>query len=134
MLKTKDTIKYWKAKAWHEFSLYTRLQGADGGYEAGTNTCCTCDTTYPVKRLQAGHFVPGRHSIILFDERNCHPQCYNCNINLKGAPRKYESFMKSKYGQEVIDELDRLDGQQSGFKWFDYKELFEKYKALNMGE
>lgn len=129
MLKPKETIKYWKKKAWKEFSWFIRNRGSFDGY----NNCCTCGANHEVKRLQGGHFVPGRHPIILFDERNCHPQCYNCNVNLKGNPRKYDLFMKKRYGQEVIDELDKLDGKTTDKKWFDYKEIYEKYKKINEG-
>ena len=125
----KQTITYYKKKAWKEFSWYIRSKRSVNGF----NSCCTCGQNYEVKRLQAGHFTQGRHPSVLFDERNCHPQCYNCNINLKGNPRKYDAFMKRKYGQEVIDDLDAKDGQDSKMKWFDYQEIYDKYKKLNEG-
>jgi DNA repair exonuclease SbcCD ATPase subunit len=45
----------------------------------------------------------------LFDERNCHAQCYGCNVMKKGNMVKYYKFMLKQYGQKVIDELEELD-------------------------
>jgi hypothetical protein len=128
----KETIKYWKKKAWDEFSLFIRHRDALRSTITGENAkCCTCNVEYPVKKLQAGHFNPGRRNSILFDERGCHAQCYNCNINLKGNPRKYDKFMREVYGQEIIDELDSLSEQTKQMKWFQFKEIYEHYKKLN---
>jgi len=130
--KTPDSIKYWKKKAWTEFSIFIRNRDALATTDDTENAiCCTCDTSYSVKKLQAGHFIPGRRNSILFEERGCHAQCYNCNINLKGNPRKYQKYMFNRYGQEVIDELDKLSEQTVQMKWFDFKEIYEKYKMLN---
>ena len=94
-----------KAKAWTEFSLWVRLSAANSrGYAA----CVTCGAIKHYKRLQAGHFVPGRGNAILFDERGVHPQCFGCNIFKHGNPRMYNRWMKKHYGQAVIDELDDL--------------------------
>lgn len=71
--------------------------------------CCTCNEVFSFKQLQAGHFEQGRHNAVLFDERNVHAQCAGCNIFKHGNLRKYEQFMRQRYGQEVIDELDTLD-------------------------
>lgn len=131
-LKNKESIKKWKKKAWDEFSKFIRNRDAlSTTGERENAVCCTCDTEYPVKKLQAGHFIPGRRNSILFEERGVHAQCYNCNINLKGNPRKYQKFMFNKYGQEEIDRLDNLSEQTIQMKWFDFKEKFEYYQILN---
>ena len=129
-MKGKPTIKYWKKKAWDEFSIFIRNRDAlrDDPENA---VCCTCNTIYPVKKLQAGHFNPGRRNSILFDDRGCHAQCYNCNIRFKGNPRKYDKFMRLRYGQKTIDELDKLSEQTLQMKWFHFQEIYEKYKELN---
>lgn len=97
-------------------------------------SCVTCGAVKYWKLGDAGHFVPGRHNIILFDERNCHFQCKRCNGPLKSNPRKYEAFMRRKYGQEVIDELDGLDQIVMPFMPSELKELLTKYrtKAQNL--
>ena len=115
-----------KARAWNQFSLYIRRRD---GFK-----CVTCGRTYPENQrggIQGGHFVAGRHNSILFDERNCHAQCYGCNVMKRGAPTQYWLFMEQKYGRAVIDELIFLDSQTKQMKEADFQEIYEKYKKLN---
>lgn len=118
------TISKAKKKAWTWFSLYIRTRGSDGDF----NTCVTCKRVYPIKSLQAGHWLPGRHNSVLFDPRNCHPQCYGCNVPNKGNPIKYYHFMEETYGSEVMDELEELDKHPIQFKVVDLQELEELFK------
>ena len=127
------TLTKAKKRANIAFSKYIRTRDAQGSQIY----CITCDKPYPafgVGCAQAGHFIPGRHSAVLYDERNAHGQCYNCNINLKGNWVKYEVKMLEKYGQEVIDELKELDKTNPHYKVEDYlgieKFLLEALKEL----
>lgn len=60
------------------------------------------------KKLQAGHFNPGRFNSIIFEIRGIHSQCYQCNVGFKGRPREYDAYMRKRYGDAVVDELDAL--------------------------
>ena len=124
-LKKIKSISKLKKEVWDVFSKLIRATYRDWKGEA---RCVTCDKFYPVKLLQAGHFIPGRMNSILFDERGVHPQCYNCNINLKGNPRKYDAFMERTYGSEVIAELDRLSGQPRPFTHTELETMKAGYK------
>ncbi len=109
MAKTKKKgVKYWKARAWDEFSKYIRLRDALSTTKTkDTLLCCSCGKPYPafgVGCVQAGHFIPGRSHALLFRERGVHGQCWNCNYNLKGNWVEYERFMLSKYGQQKTNE------------------------------
>ena len=91
---------------WPVFSRFTRLR--DCLETTGTLTkgaCVTCGRVYLINKLQAGHFVPGRTDMILFDEVGVHAQCYRCNCKLQGMWHKYYVYMLEKYGQEVIDDI-----------------------------
>jgi len=107
--KRKGTMSWWKGKAWAEFSKYIRIRDAlrtTGGIEHAV--CCSCGKIYPafgVGCLQAGHFIPGRKSSILFCELGCHGQCYNCNMRLKGNWPPYYDFMVNKYGIRAVEHL-----------------------------
>lgn len=116
-----------KKKAWAAFSKWVRTKAADA---LGLVKCVTCQAVLPIELMQAGHFIPGRKNAILYDERGVHPQCYACNIILKGNPRKYDAFMRAKYGQAVIDELDRLSETTVQMKAFQHMAIYEKYTAL----
>jgi hypothetical protein len=126
------TLKPAKAKANKWFSLFIRTR--DALITTGTLTrclCVTCGRMYPIKQhggLQAGHFIQGRHPSVLFDERNCHAQCYGCNVMKKGNMVKYYKFMLENYGQEVIDELEALDRQVKPMKVYMYLEIADTYK------
>lgn len=125
--KKKVTITQIKKKAWEQFSLYIRRKDAIGDMVR----CVTCGRVKHYKEMQAGHFVPGRHSSVLFDERNVHPQDYTCNVLLGGNGPKYYKYMLSKYGQEVIDELEQLDSVNKQFKVYELEAIFEAYRDLN---
>ena len=115
--KKRPTISKEKKKAWNLFSKYIRLR--DCLETTGTpdyGICCTCGIKYHFKELQAGHFIPGRHNSILFDERNVHAQCVGCNRFKQGNTVKYFRFMQNKYGEEVIKELEQKDNELKQFK------------------
>jgi len=129
--KTKG-VRYWKKKAWTEFSKYIRLRDALKTTRTETHLiCCTCHKTYPAFGrgcAQAGHFIPGRGNSILFDERGVHGQCYTCNTILKGNWPSYMSFMRANYGQDVIEELLSLKIQTRKYLPCELEELRDKYK------
>ena len=128
----KITLTKAKKRANEAFSKYIRTRDAlatTGDREK--LECITCGKEYPafgVGCAQCGHFIPGRHSAVLYDERNAHGQCYNCNINLKGNWVKYEAAMLMRYGQTVIDELKELDKTNPHLKVYQYLEIERVYK------
>lgn len=128
MVLKKPSLSKAKKKAWDAFSLWTRLRDAKGEH----NTCITCERTFHYKKLYAGHFIPGRHNAILFDERGVHPQCYYCNMIMGSNPIKYYKYMLKRYGQEVIDELDKLSSTTVIYTVSDYLELEKYYKDLTL--
>ena len=130
----KHGVKWWKKKAWDEFSIYIRLR--DALLTTGRPDfliCCSCGKTYPAFGLgcaQAGHFVPGRRNAILFDEINVHGQCYNCNHTLKGNWPGYMSFMLQKYDQDAVDQLLRKNKTIRKYREPELEELRDKYRRI----
>jgi Bacteriophage Lambda NinG protein len=121
-----NTVSKAKKKAWDVFSKFIRNR--DTNY-LGTE-CYTCGRYYPIERMHAGHFQPGRFPIFLFDERQCHAQCYRDNINLKGNWPRYYEHMVQDYG---LEEVEKMIAQRNNFKqWkvFELEEIYLKYKAL----
>jgi len=128
----KHGVRWWKKKAWDEFSKFIRLRDAlkTTGHQDFL-VCCSCGKTYPAFGkgcAQAGHFVPGRGNAILFDERGVHGQCYNCNVNLKGNWPGYMDFMLKTYGHEVVDELLRLNKTVRKYGVVELEEMRDSYK------
>jgi hypothetical protein len=107
----------------------------------GAAACVTCGTIYPWSggEMHAGHFLPGRSQSILFDPRNCHPQCCYCNTH-GGYPQQYKMYMIAEYGSDVVEELYRLKHQVKSWTAdelvvmrMDYKERIRAAKK-KMGE
>jgi hypothetical protein len=136
----KRTLTWHKNKAWDAFSLFIRTRDWKK-YEKKhpeyngepVAVCVTCDRLYPIKKLQAGHFIPGRTNAVLFDERGVNSQCYGCNVGKGGNYHNYWLFMEREYGREVVDEL--LSQRQTTLKMkaFEFDELTELYKKKLAG-
>ncbi len=123
----KLTLSKAKKRAVYAFQKWVRYNGHIGNL----NTCVTCGRRYPMSGkgvIQAGHFIPGRHNAILFDERGCHPQCYGCNVGQKGNPIKYYKWMLENWGQVTIDDLERLSETQVKFTVQEYLDIEEHYQ------
>lgn len=127
----KGSLSAHKKKAWTAFSLFIRTRDClktANSLEQGS--CVTCGRPYPlsgVGGLQAGHFIAGRGNSLLFDERNCHAQCYGCNMGRGGAYVEYFVFMEQNYGREVIEELRRKRHQAVKFTIIELDELASLY-------
>ena len=78
--------------------------------------------------MQAGHFLPGRHNSVLFNEKNVHAQCSGCNMFKQGNSVKYFRFMQRTYGEDVIAELEKLDTENKQFTPQELKDLIETLK------
>ena len=118
--KRSKSISQLKKEAWKLFSEWIRRRDADW---RGYVPCITCKKIFHYKKLQAGHFIPGRHNAILFHEELVHPQCYHCNVGLRGNPREYDRFMREKYGDKKVAEFDKLTKGRCEIKQFTNEEL-----------
>lgn len=130
-VKKKKTLSKAKKEAWEWFSKYIRLRDClitMGSKEQGK--CITCGRVYPLKSLQAGHFLAGRTNAILFEETNCHAQCYGCNVMKGGEQYEYGLRMVDMYGQEEIDRLRALKKTTREFTVEELEAIKEEYKDL----
>lgn len=98
LIKALDTV----------YSQYIRNKYAD---KDGNVMCVTCQIKKPVKEMQNGHYVSRTFHNTRWLDKNCHPQCYSCNVGLGGNYAKYSRFMIDTYGAEVIDELITISQQ-----------------------
>lgn len=97
--KLNKRVKYYCNK-------YIRLRDSIG---KGWGQCCSCGKI--VIEGDAGHFIGtgfGGSSGVRFDERNMNLQCRSCNRFQEGNKLEYRKFMLNKYGQDVVNELERL--------------------------
>lgn len=127
----KKKINY-KKECWTLFSQYIRKKNADW---QGNGKCVTCGVVKPWKQLQAGHFVDGRNNKVLLDERLVHPQCYQCNVPLKGNKIKYFEFMRSLgYTEKQLYKFGRLRYEVTQLKEADWIQAYNELKLKLMQE
>ncbi len=128
-MKKKKTLTSLKKKVWEVFSPYIRTRDClkTTGC-ASFGLCITCGKRYHFKLLQAGHLIPGRHNANLFNERGCHAQCYNCNINLRGNTLEYRRKVIEMYGEGADEEIEEHARQYKKFTIIDLEELVLYYK------
>lgn len=118
-----------KEKAWREFSLYIRTRDClRTTFTLDSGSCVTCSREFPLKQLQAGHFIPGRTNAVLFNEKGVHAQCYGCNMGRGGAYHDYWLYMERVYGRKVIDKLLRDRHKNLIYTEEDYLKIAAKYK------
>lgn len=123
-----------KDNAWNAFSLFIRTRDClrfTGDPEYGK--CVTCNRPFPLKELQAGHFIDGRGNAVLFREDIVYSQCRHCNqkppMGLGGNHVKYTLFMLEEgYTTEQIEELTNLRHQTIQYKLHDFTDIREKYR------
>ena len=126
----RKTVGQLKKVAWDLFSKYIRFR--DCLRTTGCSSfglCITCGKRYHFKLLQAGHYIAGRHNANLFNERGCHAQCYNCNINLKGNTPEYRRQIIKLYGEGADEEIEAEARQSKQYKPLELEELIESLKA-----
>lgn len=114
LIKTADRI----------FSLYIRNRGATYGY----NHCFTCGAYLPVGELQNGHFRPRRYLNTRWHPFNCWSQCSRCNIDLHGNLKKYESKLRSLYGDLAVEAIYDLSHSKNVVSDEYIKNVIDKYK------
>lgn len=127
----KKTISKTKKETWVVFSKYIRMRDClrTTGC-ASWGLCITCEKRYHIKMLQAGHFIPGRHNANLFNEKGCHAQCYNCNINLRGNTLVYRRKIIELYGEGWDEVLEERARQTVKYSVKDLEEKKEEYQTL----
>lgn len=111
MKKKEIGLKSLKKKAWDILSKYKRMVDANLD---GFNECVTCPNPKPMpwKKLQGGHFVPGRRGWIFLNEDCVWPQCYVCNIILKGNWANFYEFMVKKFGTKEVQKIIALKNKK----------------------
>jgi len=128
-MKNTKKITTVKKKAWTEFSKYIRTRDTKPQWPEGRiGACVTCKRSYEFKKLQAGHFIPGRMNSVLFNESIVFAQCYHCNVGLKSNPREYDKFMRTKYTEKEIQSFDKLPYIIKKYIYQDYIDIAQEYK------
>lgn len=124
-----------KQLLWDVFSTYIKLRDTNS---EGNGICISCPRPihYPNSdgSVHASHLYPRSttYNSLWFHEMNVHASCSHCNSWLDGNIMMYRKRLLAKYGQGVLDELERVHALGQGRKWpdFEYKEMTKHYRKL----
>lgn len=120
----RQSIGFWKRQTDKIFSEYIRQRNAIDGIA----TCVTCGSKAPWKKMQNGHYISRSHQATRFDERNCNVQCISCNMFKGGNMDEYALFLIKTYGEDILNELNRLKQTIRKISIPEYQEMIETYK------
>ncbi len=123
--KEKGSILDLKEKCWKLCSEYNRRKSAG---KKGFTVCVTCKIKRHWKKLQAGHFIPGRNNAYLFVDDGIWPQCEGCNCYEGGKIEAYELFLIGKVGNIRVKQLKALKTIIRSFTEKELEEKIEDYK------
>lgn len=107
------------------FQLFIRLRD---GREDGTFQCISCGRILPFERSDCGYFINERHSATRYNEDNCHAQCRTCNFFKGGNTEEFRKALVRKYGEEKVQELERMKNDISKISEADYQEMIDYYE------
>lgn len=121
-LKRIPTRTSLRKKADKIFSQYIRQKYADA---EGNVKCYTCPYVNHWKKLQNGHLVSRYYTATRYDERNCRPQCYTCNMWRNGMTPHFAANLQAELGDGIVEELYKL--ARTITPEFDYERIIEHY-------
>ncbi len=106
------------------FSRFIRLSAAnlDGFVE-----CYTCGRSYHWKKIQCGHFMSRARYATRWNEDNCRPQCYGCNVMQQG--RQYDFGLNLDREREgLAEEMHQLSLTTVKFATWELEYMLQDYK------
>ena len=108
------------------FSVYVRLRDAD---EDGNVTCCSCGKTQFWRDADAGHFIGRKIRATRYCEKNVNAQCRYCNRFLDGNSAGYATFLISKFGIKILEDLDLASRGTTHWTAFEIQNMADNFKA-----
>ena len=107
------------------FSIFIRVSRAD---HEGYVSCYTCELRLPWRESQCGHWIRRGHSAVRYDERNCRPQCQDCNEHRGGMEESFEEHLRDDLGDYEVDILVETGKQIQQYTDSDYVALIREYR------
>ncbi len=120
--KKTDKLKEILDKTFH---LFIRLRDAR---KDGTFQCISCSRILPFERSDCGYYINERYSATRYNEDNCHAQCRTCNFFKGGNPEEFRKALIRKFGEEKVEELERLKNDISKMSETDYQDKIDYYE------
>ena len=127
-VKKKPTVSKLKKKLDAIFSKYIRMKDAFYVDDELSCTCCTCGKTNPVKKMQNGHFMSRQHTTTRYDEKNCSPQCYGCNVMQQGRQYEHGIYLDNIHGIGTANVMHIKSKVLKQFTVHELEEMIVDYK------
>lgn len=89
--------------------------------------CVTCGEA---RGLQCSHFYSRRYLRTRFQLTNCHAMCATCNRRHNEDPGPYLRFMRERYGEEAVAELEVLKDGTGKVTDEELRAEFERLRAF----
>ncbi len=105
------------------FSKYIRTKYSKNGFVE----CVTCGRSYEIKKIQNGHFMSRKSYSTRWDEENCAPQCYGCNVMQQGQQFLFSKYIDEKYGEGYSQVLLMKSRETVKFADFELQEMIDDY-------
>ncbi len=90
--------------------------------------CFICGKKISYSEAQNCHYIPRQHIATRFNLINCNAGCISCNCFDPDHEKRYRAALVIKYGEEVVEELERLKNIMLKLSNSDIKELESIFK------
>lgn len=70
--------------------------------------CFTCPVVKDYKNMQCGHYISREVKGLRWNEDNCRPQCYGCNIMHSGRSVDFRENLVRDMGEARVKELEQM--------------------------
>lgn len=125
-IKSLMTVPFKKlknTKAWKFTSLLVR--------QKSKGICYTCEKKYPIKKLNAGHFIDKiGHAGTYFDLDNLRAQCFYCNRRRHGELGKYGLKLRKEIGDKRVDDLFKKANKPKLWSKEELKKIAEEREII----
>lgn len=111
-------------KAKSAIQKWARMRDAD---ENGIIRCCCCGHWKNWKHCDGAHFIKATYLATCFIEHNINGCCRSCNRFLEGNIEEYRKYMIIKYGQDKLDELNKLKHLRTKYHGFELEAIARLY-------
>lgn len=123
-------IKHLKSKvekkhAWTAFAMWYRVYVS----KRGPYPCYTCDRIVPFEQIQPGHWMTGHTNTNYINTKYIRPQCFYCNITLKGNQGIFWERIEKEIGTEEFMYLRDHSKDFKDISAQDYRDIADVYKA-----
>lgn len=94
----------------------------------GTVPCSTCDKSYPLSKMQCGHFMSRRYKNTRYHPFNISPQCMGCNMFAEGRQWLLGRWIDKEHGEGVAENMYKLSRTPSRLSLQDLHEFERQYE------